>query len=276
MKKITLEDFKKRDYDKTGISNYKLVDGVCVKCGESFQYSNVKKFLRNRNEEKKQLWDTCQKCWYTIKTKESEEWIENNRSAQKIAQNKPEQKKKNAEGVSRSWTNKRRKRASKILKSRWKNDPDFAESALKNLSWTGESGEKFNQIMSRSIGSGGLKGEYIGVFYDSALELSFLMWCEEENKKVKRYDLDPIEYYDENNKLRLYYPDFILNTDTIVEIKGKGLYYRKNFQRNIRKIQKLRELDQKTLILFDDDEIIRRNYSRARKYHHENQKKNKN
>lgn len=280
MKTITLEDFKKLDYNPYGISNYRLTDGKCIKCCSHFEYSLVKKFLRNRSTklDKKDLWDTCSKCWLIINTAENKEWRDKNSKAQLIAQNKPEQKAKNALGVSKSWTKERRAKGSEYTRNRWKNDPEFRAISSKNLNWTSKNDEKYNEIMSRSFGCGGLKGIYANIRYESALEMSYIMWCEDNNIDIKRYDLDPLPYKDENDKDRLYFPDFIINNDTIVEIKGFGLYYRKNHNRNILKIESLKywcsENGYKYYLILEKDKILQTNYSRARRKHHENQKKN--
>jgi len=275
-KEIVFEDFKNSGYDKKGITNYKLIDGSCGECGSKFEYSSVKKFLRNREFKHIEEWQRCSKCWLRFKTSENPEWIEKNRQAQLIAQNKPEQKRKNAEGVSKSWTKERKKKASTHLKKRWNNDDCFKKKALENLSWTQKNNDRFQQIMVKSIGSGGLKGKYNGIYYDSALELSFILWCENSNIRIKRYDEPPIKYIDENGIERLYFPDYIIKKDTIVEIKGEGLYYRKNYERNIRKIKKLKSLKRETLILFGSDKIIKKNYNRARRLHHANKEKENN
>jgi len=237
--------------------------------------------MKNRitNIENKVLWNTCHKCWLKINTSESKVWIEKNRKAQLIAQNKPEQKIKNSKRVSESWTYERKIKNSKLLKDRWKNDKDFAEKALKNLSWTNKLDvSRFNTLLKSSIGIGGLKGIYNNIRYDSSLELSFILWCFDNSIDVRRYDLDPIRYLDENNISRLYIPDFIITNNIIVEIKGFGIYYQKNFDRNIKKFQALKSWCKSNnfnnRLLLGDDLILKKNYKRARKLHHENKKEN--
>lgn len=269
MKQITYEDLKLRKFDKFKISNYKLI-GICCRCNKEFEYSAVKNFLQSRlnNTKQKHNWQTCSKCWLKINTVENPKWIEKNRQAQLIAQNKPEQKKKNAQGVSKSWNKTRREKASKLLKEKWK-EKEFANKALKNLQWTQTNNQKFYKILKKSIGSGGLKGYYHNIYYDSALELSYLFWCFDNHIKVKRYNLDPIEYVF-NNKKKLYFPDFIENDCTIVEIKGLGLYYHKNYYQNIAKIEAAKNYFDSYKVLFANDLILKTNYKKARNWHHEN------
>jgi hypothetical protein len=275
-KTITFEELQSREFSTKGISNYEL-SGKCEICNQNFKYSAVKKFMQNRKSHK-ELWQSCSKCWFITKTSNSPEWIEKNRQAQLIAQNKPEQKRKNALAVSKSWTEARKKDAKKFLEDRWKNDPVFVKKALKNIQWTnGEDIKKFNECMHKSIGSGGLKGEYKGLQYDSALELSYIMWCEDRGIKIERYNLSPIIYKDENKKSRTYVPDFIINEDTVVEIKGLRLYYAKNYNRNILKIKSAKKIySYKYIIIFSDDEILKINYRKARSWHHENKVKKNN
>ena len=270
-KSISFKEFREKKFNIDKISNYKL-NGKCLKCGKYFEYSAVKKFVRNRQDTKKEsLWETCQNCWHKINTSENLVWIKKNREAQIIAQNKPEQKEKNRKAVSKSWTSQRKAKASDLLKTRWLNDTDFAIKAQKNLSWTnGKDIDLFNKNMKKSLGSGGLRGVYKNLYYDSALELSFIMWCEDNNFIVKRFDLDPIEYLDENGKQRKYIPDFILNNNTIVEIKGLGIYFKINYTRNLLKIQAAKKHMLDYCVILSNEKVLTKNYKKARKWHNEN------
>jgi hypothetical protein len=276
MKTIEYADFKKNDYDIKGISNYKLINGTCHNCKNIFEYSRVKVFIRNRKNLPKDIWDYCQKCFFLKKTSLNEVWIEKNRQSQLIAQNKPEQKIKNANAVSKSWTQDRKNQNSLYLKERWKDDV-FAKKALKNLEWT-QSGNIINSpVFRKSVCVGGHKGQYKEFPYDSSLELSFILYCLENNIKIQRCNFG-INYIDENKKNRMYYPDFIIKDNIIVEIKGYGLYYNKFYERNICKIQALKDFcthnDYTYSIFFQDHEFVKSNYKKARKLHNENKKEN--
>jgi len=262
-------ELEKQQFETNRISN-KPIYGFCVKCNAEFQYSSVKKFMRNRKNklEKKHLWQTCGKCWLIINTKEDEQWIQKNSQSQKIAQNKPEQLQKNKDGVRKSWNSERRIKASEILKEKWKNDEAFAEKASKNL-------KTINNVKI-GFGSGGLKGVYKNIYYDSALELSFILWCEEQNIEIKRYDLEPVKYIDETGIERKYYPDFIINKTEIVEIKGSGLWHRKNYERNILKIEEAKKRFDSYIVIFDNDKIVKKYYKTARNIHNETYKKENN
>ena len=268
MKELTCEILRDLDFNFTGLSNKPLKD-KCIKCHAFFEYKKLKKFLRNRRTLPFSEWCRCQKCFLKHRTGDNPEWISKNRESQLISQNKPETKKKNALAVSKSWTLEKRKKASEDLKERWKNDIEFANKAKNNLKYD------TNQI-KKSFGLGGLKGIYKKIYYDSALELSYLLWCEDNNISVKRYDKDPISYIFQN-KSRLYFPDFIVDDKLVIEIKGKGLYFAKNKERNLEKTKEaIRILGDQFLIIFDQNKEVKTNYKKARRLHHAIKEKNSN
>lgn len=204
------KDFIKDPYQK-GIAN-KPLEINCT-CGVTFTFKQVKGF------KKRDLWEAlCPDCYMRKRCYNNEEWIKKNREAQLVSQNKPEQKIKNAEGVSRSWTKKKRAKESSKMKNRWKNaSEEEKERMLNPLSWTSVHNDRFEEIISKSRACGGF---YKGLKYDSLLELSFLLSCEERGLKVERYNLPAIKYKDETGKGRSYHPDFILNNRFVIEIKG--------------------------------------------------------
>ena len=63
---------------------------------------------------------------------------------------------------------------------------------------------------------------YNGVHYDSSWEIMFVIFCEENNIKVKRNECFYFEYYD-NEKKHRYFPDFIAEDGHFIEIKGTHL-----------------------------------------------------
>jgi len=269
MKNITFKFLENNNFKFKGFSNTPIKD-QCITCQKIFEYKKLKKFLRNRLSLPTSKWCQCHKCFLKFRTINNPEWMESNRKAQLIAQNKPEQKKKNALGVSRSWDNKRKKKASIYLKNRWKTDQKFAEKARSNL--------KINdtQHIKNTFGIGGLKGFYNEIYYDSALELSYLLWCEQLSIPIKKYDLDPIQY-EISNKQKLYFPDFIIHEDIVVEIKGKGLYFAKNKEQNLAKTAEAKKkLKNKFIIIFDQDKEVKTYYKKARKLHHEIKKQKDN
>ena len=62
------------------------------------------------------------------------------------------------------------------------------------------------------------QGWYNGVHCDSSYELVYLIYCLDHNIDIKR--CDKIYEYSYKDSKHLYFPDFIINNNTIVEIKG--------------------------------------------------------
>lgn len=274
MKVITYTEFMDRNFDTKGISNYELVS-TCQKCQVEYRYK-IKVFMQSRLKYSKDTWNSCQKCFVRYNLYENPDWIKRNSEAQLIAQNKPEQKLKNAIGVSKSWTSERKAKASAYLKNRLENDPVFRAKADQNIGWKHYKNAQFYINMQKSIGIGGLKGRYNNIRYDSALELSFILWCEHQSIPIKNYDLEPLKYLDEHGVERMYFPDFIINDNDIIEIKGTGLYYQKNYERNICKIESAKRYFSSYQVLFNSDECLKKFYKTARKWHHENKKQENN
>lgn len=268
MNRISDKDFIKINYNTKGISNYGFY-GDCQKCNRYYEYSTLKKFVANRKTLDYDMWMLCPSCFLRSRTSENIEWIKQNSLSQLVAQNKPAQKQKNALGVSRSWTPERKHKASQILKDKWMNDEAFKNKALCNLQ-----SDKTSRFLN-GIATGGLKGIYNQIFYDSALELSFILWCEHKNIHIVRYNKPPIEYLDENNIARKYFPDFIIHQSVVVEIKGRGLWHNRHFERNtLKMIAAEKQLGTKYCIYFDMDEQTKLFYRKARRIHHENKEKN--
>lgn len=72
------------------------------------------------------------------------------------------------------------------------------------------------------MGSGRSKSGYYNGFYcGSTYELVYLIYCLDHNIDIKRCNIG--FEYEYNSKKHLYYPDFIINNNTIIEIKG---YYK--------------------------------------------------
>jgi hypothetical protein len=90
---------------------------------------------------------------------------------------------------------------------------------------------KYCSITCWKIGSGGLRpnsgigktGWYKGFYLRSTYELAFVIYCLAHNINIKPFKgyynyIDPIK-----NKIRKYYPDFIID-NKIIEIKGYKTY----------------------------------------------------
>jgi len=250
-KEITLAELTNRDYCMKGISRYKLTEGMCKKCNSVIEYLDVRKFLRSRkkHEDLKKDWNTCKKCWSRIAVYDNEEWLINNSEAQKISQNNPETKNKNRQGVSRSWTEKRKKKHRELMYDRWKSG------------------------VYKNANNGGHKGVYNGVVYESWSELAFIISCIENNIPIRRFDDEGITYK-YNGRKKVYIPDFIINNDTAVEIKGPAPWYYKNYEQNQKKFEAAKKTLKRYAVIFDTDEFIKQNYNRARRIGHEIEKEN--
>ena len=238
---------------------------ICEVCGCEYITSNAK--LLSRTYSNKPLCPTH----YREVINNSPEWREKNRKAQLIAQNrketkdkqiisqkrrhaKPEVKKKYVEIAKELWKDESyRKKVSNGLKKKWE-DKEYAEKVLNNSK---------NQY----------HGYYHDLRYQSLVELSFILWCKNKNYKIQRYDIDPIKYGNNKN----YYPDFIINGDTIVEVKGSpdGFMYQRKKQIIIKQ-KALQEFCKTSIykerIVYKKD-IPNEFYKLARKIHAEISKK---
>ncbi|MAH43748.1 hypothetical protein CL614_08590 [archaeon] len=144
----------------------------------------------------------------------SKVWREKNRQAQLIAQNRPDvlakqrlsQKRRHADPkVKEHYRN--------IGKNLWKSK-EYAEKVSKGLKKKWEDPEYADRVISNSKQQ--YHGEYESLKYQSLVELAFILWQKSVNKKIERYNLKGIKW----NNNRNYYPDFVLNDDIIVEVKG--------------------------------------------------------
>lgn len=156
----------------------------------------------------------CRKCVMGVVTS-NPEWLNKNSEAQKKIQSTPEQKLKNAMGVSRFW----------------KNNPDIkkiiSEKASKRYQDDLEYRRKINEGGAKNPFS--LKGEFFfrkeeWIKFESSYELCFLVWAEKNNKikKIIRCNFS-IEYHF-CDKTFNYFPDYITIYDdekVLTEIKSK-------------------------------------------------------
>ena len=63
-----------------------------------------------------------------------------------------------------------------------------------------------------------IKGWYKNFHCDSTYELVYLIYCLDHNINIKK--CDKVYKYFYEGKYHKYYPDFIINNDTIIELKG--------------------------------------------------------
>lgn len=164
----------------------------------------------------------CPKC-YVKYYQRDEAWRVNMVAKQKIAQHRPETLAKHRENSKAMWANNRerlleshrkmvtsqayRDNMSRVMRDKWATDSEYRDKVI---------GKGFYKHV----------GNFESIRYDSKLELAFLIKHFEENTtiKVARFELEngPIQYYDpECNRIRDYYPDFIIDSNLVVEIKGQ-------------------------------------------------------
>lgn len=181
---------------------------ICKVCDKEHIMQNIKYQRRSYTKE-----PLCGKHYRKFIT-DSEKWRKRNSEAQKIAQNKKSTKEKQVISQKRRHTNPEvKKQYRKIGKSLWKN-PVYREKVSASLKKKWEDPVYANKVFQNSKVQ--YHGTYEGLRYQSLVELSFILWCKENKYKVSRYNLKPIKYSQNRN----YYPDFIINDNVIVEVKG--------------------------------------------------------
>lgn len=65
----------------------------------------------------------------------------------------------------------------------------------------------------------GKHGKYKNIRCDSTWELAYILYCNDHNITIKRCN-KRFDYYDNEGNKHRYYPDFIINDNEIIEIKG--------------------------------------------------------
>lgn len=160
----------------------------------------------------------CRKCIGGFFTKKPE-WLEKNSEAQKKIQSTPEQKLKNAIGVSNFWKNnpEAKKRVGEKISKRYQEDPEYRR--------------KVNEGSSKNQFS--LKGFFFfrkefWIKFESSYELCFLVWAEQNTniKKIRRCDFS-IQYEFSNKKFN-YFPDYVVfygEQKVLTEIKSTRSFH---------------------------------------------------
>ncbi len=184
-----------------------------------------KKFL----DRKIKLFKSCGRCHAKNVCALPEQKIINSK-AQKIAQNKPETLEKMSIASKKAWERDYENRCNSIQKSYDENP--FHRQNVRLASIKNWSSEEYRKKTEKS--NAYCWGYYSDIFYQSLCELAFIIWCEEKSIKIKRYDDDPINYVDEINIKRNYIPDFIIDLQTIVEVKSS--LDRENYLGRLKKI----------------------------------------
>lgn len=72
------------------------------------------------------------------------------------------------------------------------------------------------------------------IYFDSSWELAFYIWLKDNNKQFIYHPNTPIEYLDDTNTIRFYYPDFLVE-GKFIEIKGNQFFNEKEEPYNLYK-----------------------------------------
>ena len=75
---------------------------------------------------------------------------------------------------------------------------------------------------NKLVQSGFHKGTYQGIRCDSSWELAYIVYCKDHDIDIRR--CNERRKYMFNNKEHIYLPDFVVNNNEIVEIKGSAKY----------------------------------------------------
>ena len=195
----------------------------------------------------------------------SKVWREKNRSAQLVSQNLPEAKEKQRVSQLRRHAQPGMKEKYRQIGLALRKDPEYAKRVSSSLREKWKDPEYANKVMNNSKQQ--YHGSYSGMRYQSLIELSFILWMVSVKRNIGRYNLEGIKW-DGN---RSYYPDFIVDGNLIVEVKGtlKGFMYQredeiKRKQSALIEWCKDRKYEQRIVVKKD---IPKEFYEKARKVH---------
>lgn len=197
--------------------------GVCICCNQYFE-TNWKQLNHRKYGKLKQI---CHKCSLKYATN-TQQWRQKNSQAQKIAQNRPETKKRMSESVKKSKTPQVIKKHSDASKRMWQNE-SYRKKVLQNQKKGFENlsqETKFRISCKNRFYSGKYESKFGKIYFNSSWQLAFIIWCENnDNINEMRRCKDVITYKDKQNKMRSYFPDFQIQDNNgviyIVEIKGR-------------------------------------------------------
>lgn len=162
----------------------------------------------------------------------SQVWKEKNRRAQLIAQNRPETKEKNRISQLRRHAQPGMKeKYRQIGIDQWKND-EYRQKVTLSLKKKWEDPVYARKVFNNSKRQ--YHGAHEGIKYDSLVELSFILLMIDEQRTIIRYNLNAIKWGKGNN----YYPDFIVDGNLIIEIKGSMKGYMNKKEKEILQKQK--------------------------------------
>lgn len=203
--------------------------------------------------------EVCGKCAISYVTK-NPEWIAKNSASQKLIQSTPEQKRKNAEGVSRFWQENpdKKEQVRQKLLEKYK-DPKYKKMVLN----------------SRGRSTFALSGEYFfrdksWIEFGSSYELCFLLWAENalEISSIRKCKFSIPYFFEEKD--RLYFPDFLIvknGKKIIVENKSIFNYFfdsKKNEAKVFATLDFLKKMGYDSYWFIDEDEAKKINLTLKR------------
>jgi hypothetical protein len=159
---------------------------------------------------------------YVSSVCKTDTWKRKNSDAQKIAQNKQETKEKQSLSQKRRFSNEEiREHYRRNTKAMWENI-DYRRKVSNGNRQKWEDADYVERVTSKSHGAyrSTYQGYYEGLRYQSLAELSFILWAKDNKHKIVRFNLPGIPWEDENQIERLYFPDYIINDTTIIEVKS--------------------------------------------------------
>lgn len=171
------------------------VEYICAKCNKRdiTQFQHLKE--RSINV------PYCNNCWLKIRTSENSNWLKKNSDSQLVIQNLPEVKKKNVESVKKFWRDNPDKLAA--MREKILANPNVRNYNYNNGYYILEDGDR--------------------ILFESSYELIYIWYCEQHKILIRRFNKKDgfIKYFNvAKMKESIYKPDFMINEDTIVEIKG--------------------------------------------------------
>lgn len=202
---------KKENFEKNNpLKEYKL---ICLVCGKEYTLQ-IRQNQFNEGDYRKTC---CSSCAHKLSSLHTNLEEKNKKISESNKGNIPSNRNKNFSYFRKC------EYCGSIFDIRLRNSKsNFCCDECKNKSRHSKLSEHAKKINFGGYNPNSIKnhhhGNYKGIHCDSSWELAFLVYCLEHNIKIKR--CDEIRYYKLNKKVCKYFPDFVINDNEIIEIKG--------------------------------------------------------
>ncbi|MDO8640074.1 MAG: hypothetical protein Q7R33_00855 [Nitrosarchaeum sp.] len=236
---MTIEEANK--FTGYNVKSKRLVKSNCEICHEDFTIGLTKWLTR------KYKVSVCRKCYVPKFVTKQQDWLEVNSVAQFEAQNRPEVKEKMRQSI----------------KQMWHDNPEIKERMRQKIIEKFET-ESYRDAVLGSDNKGFVITRFGRLRFDSLGELSFLIKCDKDQSvtSLTRWDKHGIPYF--NGQEKRYYPDFILNNDTIIDVKSG--FVRSKDDNLEKKIEATRsQYEHMTFKLLGESEITKLKFKTLRK-----------